>query len=182
MSTKVEETTGTWKSGAVTVACVLIVALSLTWTYLAMRAVMNVGGSCADGGPYVSAQPCPDGSLLIAAGVPMLLIFSMIGTVSAGMVGAPNLLVPMWGVLFGSLGWNFLEYAFKGPDVEISWLVCGVVFWGMAVPAFLFMIGGLRQSLSKPGAGRSWMWLPAYGVLGAVGLFLGWASFVAVAG
>lgn len=164
-------------AAVVTVACVLIVAVSLTWTYLSMRAVMNVGGSCADGGPYVSAQPCPDGSILIAVAVPALIVSSMIGTVSASIVGAPNLLVPMWGGLFGSLGWNFLEYAFIGPDVVWDWLVCGVMFWGMALPAFVFMFTQLRATRQ----GRAVLWLPAYGVLGAVGLLFGWWSFVAIA-
>ena len=91
---------------------------------------------------------------------------------------APNLLVPMWGVLFGSLGWNFWEFAFKGPGVVWGWLVCGVFFWVMALPAFVLMLGQLRSSSQ----GRTLWWLPAYGVLGAVGLLLGWASFVAVAG
>ncbi|GAB3257659.1 hypothetical protein GCM10027448_27510 [Nocardioides dilutus] len=161
----------------ITVACVLIVAVSLTWTYLSMRAVMNVGGSCADGGPYVSAQPCPDGSILIAVAVPALIIFSMIGTVTGSTVGAPNLLVPMWGGLFGSLGWNFLEYSFKGPDIVWGWLVCGVTFWAMALPAFVFMLSQLRSTRRGPAV----MWLPAYGVLGAIGLLLGWWSFVAIA-
>jgi hypothetical protein len=165
------------KAAVVTVACVLVVAVSLTWTYLSMRAVMNVGGACADGGPYVSAQPCPDGTILIAVAVPMLIIFSMVGTVSASTVGAPNLLVPMWGGLFGSLGWNFLEYAFKGPDLVWGWLVCGVVFWGMALPAFVFMVAQLRSTQRGP----SVLWMPAYGVLGAVGLLLGWWSYVSIA-
>ncbi len=165
------------RAAAVTVASVLVVAVSLTWTYLSMRAVMNVGGSCADGGPYVSAQPCPDGSILIAVAIPALIIFAMIGTVSASSVGAPTLLVPMWGGLFGSLGWNFLEYAFIGPDVVWSWLVCGVLFWAMALPAFVFMVSQLRQTRQGPAV---W-WLPAYGVLGAAGLLLGWWSFVAIA-
>jgi len=169
------------RAAALTVACVLIVAVALTWTYLVMRSVMNVGGACADGGPYVSAQPCPDGSWLMALGVPMLLIFAMIGTVSASSVGAPNLLVPMWGVLFGTLGWNFLEYAFKGPDIVWGWLVCGVMFWAMALPAFVFMLAQLRSMVSKPRQDRSYLWTPAYGVLGAVGVLLGWWSFVAIA-
>ena len=38
-----------------TVISVLVLAVTLTWTYFSMRSVMNVGGSCADGGPYVSA-------------------------------------------------------------------------------------------------------------------------------
>ena len=37
------------------------IALCITLVFLGMRAVMDVGGACADGGPYVSAQGCPDG-------------------------------------------------------------------------------------------------------------------------
>jgi hypothetical protein len=55
--------------------------------------------------------------------------------------------------------------------------VCGVVFWGMALPAFVFMAAQLRETRQ----GRSVLWLPAYGVLGAVGLLFGWWSFVAIA-
>ena len=56
-------------AAAVTVGCVLVVAVSLTWTYLSMRAVMNVGGSCADGGPYIPRVSCPDG-------VPLAMVVS----------------------------------------------------------------------------------------------------------
>ena len=169
------------RSIAGTIGCVLVVAVCLTWAYLSMRSVMGVGGSCADGGPYVSAQPCPDGSILIAPAIPLLIFFSMLGTVVASSVGAPNLLVPMWGVLFGSLGWNFLEFSFKGPDIVWGWLVCGVVFWAMALPAFVFMLGGLRTSVAKRATDRGFLWIPAYGVIGAIGLLLGWWSYVAVA-
>jgi hypothetical protein len=31
----------------------------ITLVFLGMRAVMDIGGACADGGPYVSANPCP---------------------------------------------------------------------------------------------------------------------------
>lgn len=171
----------TTRSAALTVASVLVVAVCLTWTYLVMRSVMNVGGACADGGPYVSAQPCPDGTWLMALGVPVLIIASMIGTVSASSVGAPNLLVPMWGVLFGSLGWNFLEYSFAGPDVVWGWLVCGVMFWAMALPAFVFMLGGLRAAVGKRAESKAFLWIPVYGLLGAVGLLFGWWSFTAIA-
>jgi uncharacterized membrane protein SirB2 len=182
MSVRAEERRVTpWKASAVTVVSVLVVAVSLTWVYLVMRSVMNVGGSCADGGPYVSAQPCPDGTVLMAVGVPVLIIFAMIGTVSASSVGAPNLLVPMWGVLFGTLGWNFLEYAFIGPDIVWGWLVCGVMFWAMALPAFVFMIAQFRTMVRTPQQDRSWLWLPAYGFLGAVGVLVGWWSFTAIA-
>lgn len=32
-------------------ACVIVM-------FLSMRAVMDIGGACASGGPYVPAQPC----------------------------------------------------------------------------------------------------------------------------
>ena len=110
--------------------------------------------------------------------MPALIIFSMIGTVSASSIGAPNLLVPMWGGLFGSLGWNFLEYAFIGPDVVWGWLVCGVDVLGHGAAGV--RLHGLPAP-GHPSGAAAVLWLPAYGVLGAVGLLFGWWSFVAVA-
>ena len=119
----------------ITAVSVLVLGITLTWTFFSMRSVMNVGGSCADGGPYVSSQPCPDASFLIAIAIPVMLITAMVGSAAALSINAPNLLIPMWGVLFGSLGWNFLEFAFSGDDIVWGWLVCGVLFWLMAAPA-----------------------------------------------
>ncbi len=45
-------------------------AACLTLVWLSMRAVMNVGGFCAEGGPYVIETPCPDG-------VPLLLMMGI---------------------------------------------------------------------------------------------------------
>ena len=86
------------RAPAVLVVCVLVLAVCLTWTFFAMRAVMDVGGSCADGGPYVSAQPCPGGAGLIAIAIPVMVITAMAGSAAALSVSAPNLLIPMWGV------------------------------------------------------------------------------------
>jgi hypothetical protein len=166
------------------VACVLVLGLALTWAFLSMRAVMGVGGACADGGPYVSAQPCPDGAVLIAFAIPMLLIASMAGSAVALSVSAPNLLVPMWGILFGSLGWNFLEYGVTGDGLVWGWIVCGVVFEAMALPAFYGMALGLRSVLGggpdgtgAPGALRWWLLYP---VIGGIGAALGWITFDAL--
>lgn len=167
-----------------TAVCVLLLAIALTWAFFAMRAVMNVGGACADGGPYVSAQPCPDGAILIAIAVPVMLITAMVGSVAAMSINAPNLLIPMWGFLFGSLGWNFLEFAFKGDDIVWGWLVCGVVFELMALPAILGIVAGVRNAVVQPdppppGTGSRW-WVPAYAALGAAGFLLGAWSFAAL--
>ena len=85
------------RAPALVVLSVLVLSVCLTWTFFAMRAVMNVGGACADGGPYVSAQPCPGGAGLIAIAIPVMIITAMVGSAVAISVDAPNLLIPMWG-------------------------------------------------------------------------------------
>jgi hypothetical protein len=168
---------------AATVASVLVLAVTITWAFFSMRAVMNVGGSCADGGPYVSAQSCPDGSWLIALAVPVMVLTAIFGSTAALSVGAPNLLIPMWAALFGSLGWNFLDYGLLGDGVVWGWLVCGVMFWLMAAPAVLAILVALRNvalpPAGKPYAGSRW-WVPAYSLLAAVGFLLGAWSYAAI--
>ena len=128
---------------------VFVLGLALTWTFLSMRSVMEVGGACADGGPYVSAQPCPNGAVLIGFAIPLMIIAAMVGSAVALSVSAPNLLVPMWAVLFGSLGWNFLEYGFGNEDFLVwGWIICGVVFELMAAPAVVAILVGLKTSLA----------------------------------
>jgi hypothetical protein len=167
-----------------TVVGVLVLGITITWTFFSMRSVMNVGGSCAEGGPYVSSQSCPDGSFLIAIAVPVMLLTAIFGSMAAISINAPNLLIPMWAALFGSLGWNFLEYAVKGESVDAGWLVCGVVFWLMAAPAVLLMLAALKQAVlpsdrPPPDTGSRW-WVPAYAVLGAIGFLFGAWSYNAL--
>jgi hypothetical protein len=167
------------------VVCLVLMFVSLTWAFLSMRAVMAVGGACADGGPYVSAQPCPDGAVLIAFAIPVMIITAMVGSVVAIAQNAPNLLIPMWAVLFGSLGWNFLEFAFGAADgIVWGWLFCGIVFWAMALPAVVLVFTGIRDILRPPAEatsppGSPW-WLPAYSLMGSAGVLLGWWSFHAL--
>jgi hypothetical protein len=163
---------------AALVGSVVILGLALAWAFLSMRAVMVVGGSCADGGPYVSAQPCPSGAGFIGLAIPLMLLAAFVGSFAAGSLSAPNLLVPMWAGLFGSLGWNFLEYGVTTPGGAVpGWIICGVVFWLMALPAVFIIALGLvsavaprARATSKAGA-RTWWAL--YPVLGAAGVLLG---------
>lgn len=133
-------------------ACVLVSGMSLAWAFLSMRAVMGVGGSCGGDGTYVAA-PCPDGSWLIALAIPALLISMFVGSGVGMSIGAPALLLPMWGFLFGLLGWNFFEFGFGGGgrdgDIEVGLIVCGVLFWAMALPAFVAMGVALRNGIRK---------------------------------
>lgn len=180
---------------ALLLGSVLVLAIALVWTFLGMRAVMDVGGSCASGGPYEIAQPCPDGAVLISVGVPAVVISAMLGSFLAAGLSAPTLLLPMWAVLFGSLGWNFLEYGFtEGDGLVWGWVVPGVMFELMALPALVVMVAGSRLlAITPPSVARARpsgpspdgspgaaTWYAAYVVLGAAGAAFGWWSFDAL--
>jgi hypothetical protein len=122
--------------------CAALLAATVVVMYRSMRLVMEIGGSCASGGPYEIATPCPSGA------VPLMTAAFPVGFLAAGGFaafawklgrGAAGLLVLAWPALFVSLGWNFLEYAFDPPGGGVvgGWLVCGVIFWLMGLPVLL---------------------------------------------
>jgi len=144
------------------------VSAAITTVFLAMRAVMEIGGVCAEGGPYVPRQPCPDGvPLLMVGGIWGGMIFAFIYAWQVFKRGVPNFVWALWPALFLSLGWNFLEYGLDPPfgeGVAWGWLVCAVVFFVMgagpllgALPVFWRAATGQtpplppRQALRPPG-------------------------------
>jgi Short C-terminal domain len=128
----------------------------LTLMYHSMRAVMDVGGSCASGGPYAISRPCPDG----VAWVMPVAIFGGIISVGIGLLGVfpqggPRPYAFAWSALFLALGWNFLEYGFDPPAGGTSpgWLVCGFVF---------VLMGGVPLALLLWRSAARWaFWGPA---------------------
>ena len=118
-------------------------AFFLTLLFQSMRSVMDVGGFCAQGGPYEIRTACPQG----VAWVIPVSIFGMLLSVGISLVGAfsqggPRPYAFAWSALFLALGWNFLEYGVDPPDggTSASWLVCGVVFVIMGgVPLVLLL-------------------------------------------
>jgi len=108
-------------------------AFCITLLWFGMRAVLDVGGYCASGGPYEIAVECPDA---VVASTPLSVLG---GFLAAGLMlwggsalgGAwVGLVFLAWPALFLSLGWNFLQYGFFPPDGGWvwSWVICGVLF------------------------------------------------------
>jgi hypothetical protein len=155
-----------WKAGLLTLGTLGFVFF-LTLLYLSMRAVMDVGGACAEGGPYEIRQQCPEG---VAWMVPVS-IFGMFASVGIGFLGVfrqggPRPYVFAWSALFLSLGWNFLEYGFDPPGGGTSggWLVCGFVFVIMGgVPLLTLRYGSTARWAfwgPRAGAGPEPSWRP----------------------
>ena len=129
---------------------------SVAAAYKGMRDLMvTSGGFCASGGPYAIAQghQCNGttvayllggiGGMVVLGGITLVLISAADGpAMEAGLVG--------WAALFGALGFNFISLGFNPPKNMGgggAWILCGFVFWAVA-------IGGL-----VPLAGEAFGWL-----------------------
>lgn len=118
-----------------------MLSYGITALWFGMRDVMEVGGYCAEGGPYVIQQHCPDGAeLLMFTGIPAGIIglfVAMLGAAKSAR-GAASLLLLGWPALFISLGYNFIDYAINPPEgmgSTVGWWVCGIMFALMGLPA-----------------------------------------------
>lgn len=135
----------------VTFVCMVGLAAAFTCLFFSMRSVMDIGGSCASGNvPYEITRPCPQGvGGLMVGSIFGGLIF--LGIYAFNAIG-PNLTLLAWPVLFLSLGWNFLEYAFSPPDgssgIVWGWLICGILFVLMGGLPLLF---GIKLALDSKG-------------------------------
>ncbi len=142
---------------------VAVLAASITLLFLSMRAVLEIGGACASGGPYVPRVTCPDAVVALTP----LSIFAAFGGIGLMLWGAAAMSGPWagltllaWPALFLSLGWNFLEYGFlppAGADGWVwSWIFCGVVFVVMGAAPLIFVVGALREATGERayGGGR----------------------------
>jgi hypothetical protein len=98
----------------------------MTLLQLSTFAVMSVGGSCASGGPYQIAVPCPDS---VAAFAP-LSVFGGLIAVGLSIYLAQGFGMPLtvwaWTILFCALGALFLAAFFATGD--IVGLLLGIMF------------------------------------------------------
>lgn len=157
--------------------CLILLGLAVAWLYYPMRAVLDVGGACAEGGPYEIRTHCPAGStLFLTLGAPLWFVGAFVGLFAAATISAPAPIMPGWALLFGALGWNFFDYAFHGDPggrVVASWLVCGIVFWLMALPALVIFLGATIGFKVTDPPGAALRWIFGYLALLALGWWLG---------
>ena len=104
--------------------------------------VMDVGGYCAEGGPYVVRQHCPDGAELADihrhSDRDHRPVYRLVGRrqISEGRGRAAA--APGWPALFISLGYNFIDYAINPPEGMGStagwWVQDPFVLMGLPAP------------------------------------------------
>jgi hypothetical protein len=131
------------------------VAASITAVYVGMRDLMvESGGACASGGPYVIANECSSGQVvLLSGGIVAMLVFAGVHAAVEHWADGPRIGWPaIVAVLFLALGWNFIDLGLDPPRQDGSaagWLVSGVVFWLMAAgflaPAALRAVEWVRR-------------------------------------
>ncbi|UMG93787.1 hypothetical protein [Nocardioides sp. TF02-7] len=122
----------------------LLLGVGVTWFALGMRPVLDLGGASASGGPYVVRAECPDGTGLVLAGFPLAMLPAMVGSVVVKGTGAPSPLLLMWVLVFGAGGWNFLDAGLLDGTADAGWIVTGVLFWAMALPAAVLLLAPAR--------------------------------------
>jgi hypothetical protein len=109
--------------GALVLACVELAHLMDT-------------GTCASGGPYVSANPCSDGTGTRI----LLLVLAIFVYVTALLVGGQELF--FYGLLFVTLSAIFIRGALTDDGFAAAGWIVGVVFAVMgAVPMYLAVRG-----------------------------------------
>lgn len=132
-------------------------------------------GTCASGGPYVSARECPSGIEIYFAGLFGGIIFGLIGTgiwgargpfpgtvdrstLGAGAMRVGGTGLTAWGVFFTVTGLVALYGAFgtddPGPGAKSGGAIVGIVFILMGLPALIGVVGGAiggRKAMRKLG-------------------------------
>ena len=118
------------------------VAFSFAFTvlFLGMRAVIAVGGYCAEGGPYVIATPCPGNTaVLLPASIFIGLAAVGLNVSVARGLGA-SLALLAWPILFIGLSLNFLQAGFTPDSMEGTGIFLGAMFFVMGVVPLIFWL------------------------------------------
>jgi hypothetical protein len=135
------------------------VAGSITVVFLGMRSVLDVGGQCASGGPYVIAVPCPDGTWTLPLAVFAGLGFVFLAVTGGTKIGGLYAMLPglAWVGLFCSLGFNFLQWGIAPPADPsadssgggIIFVLLGLMFEAMGIVPLITTLLDMRSGASK---------------------------------
>lgn len=138
-------------------------AAAVTLLNLAGRAVMELGGFVASGGPYEIAHPAPGWILLVPASILLGFACGGLSVLLSVRTGGFSLLPLVWSALFVSLGVQFAIMGFNPPQTDgwaWGWIVCAVVFIPMGLmplpallrrrPLFLSMLGSPYDRTPRP--------------------------------
>lgn len=129
------------------------IAAAITLLFLGMGPIMEVGGMCAEGGPYVIQQHCPDGSALVyllgfLGGTAAIFLTAWKGSSIGG--GAGSVVFLAWPAAFGVIGFNFLQSGFDPPGEDPGWawgwLITGIVFEATAFGPLLLGVWAARAA------------------------------------
>lgn len=132
---------------------VLGMAMLIGALLLGNWAIFDLGrfGTCATGGPYVSARECAPGTEL-----KMLSIFgaTALGLAGLGLARSARVGIAAWGLLFTSLAITFVMIA-DGPAAGdngfgITAIILAVVFFLMGVPGLLAALHGSDDDNEPP--------------------------------
>lgn len=102
----------------------------------AVLAVMQLGGSCASGGPYAIAVECPRAVLIVIPAVFFLAIAAVIAGAAIQRGFGTPILSWAWGIAFGSLG---VASIVGGLLTGAVWdVLASVLFLGFSIPVLVF--------------------------------------------
>lgn len=122
---------------------------AVTLAFFAMRSIMEVGGTCASGGPYAIRQQCPDTAWVFGLAFPLGAVG--IGCIFGSRLPTRNSYVLLaWSAIFLALGANFVIYGINPPapatGIQWGWLSCAFVFLPMGGLPLLYLIFTARES------------------------------------
>ena len=136
-----------------TLASLLALSVLCGMVVMAALAVINIGGYCAEGGPYVIAQHCPKGSaVVLSVGFPLMFLIGF-GYVMAKPLSWPSTIGWLWPVLFVGMAIAFFIGASNAPG-GIGWagILTGIIMLAIGLaPVFVFR-GRSSDSSSPPGS------------------------------
>ncbi len=138
------------------------IAGSITVVFLGMRSVLDVGGQCASGGPFVIAVPCPDGTWTLPLAIFAGLGFAFLAFAGGTKVGGIYASLPglAWVGLFCALGFNFLQWGIAPPadpsgdssgGPGLVFVLLGLMFEVMGIVPLVTSLLALRPGATKVG-------------------------------